>query len=300
MRDGVARFVVVAGGVVAAVRCRSSPAVAGAAGDQGAGADQGDRGGRQATVSALPRCRHVLSSGIASWRRRQVVGSCGWCRGGTGRGPGGPPGGADPRARDGCRTRVRSGSPAPPGRAPAGAPGVALPPPAAPPGPPGAVTPAAGAVSPCGREALAGRQPHLQQDGEHDDHALGDRLGGAGQVVQREDVVERGEDQHAEHGADDRAAAADQQRAADDDGGDGVQLVERAVGGAAGRRPRHEHDRGDAAGDAGQDVELHGVPLHADAGQPGGLGVAADGEGAPAERRPVEQHPAGDRRPARR
>ena len=42
-------------------------------------------------------------------------------------------------------------------------------------------------------------------------------------------------------------------------------------------------------------VEQHGVPLHLDAGQPGGLGVAADGEGAAAERRAVEQHPAGDR-----
>jgi hypothetical protein len=31
------------------------------------------------------------------------------------------------------------------------------------------------------------------------------------------------------------------------------------------------------------------VPLHPDPGQPRGLGVAADGEGAPAERRPVEQ-----------
>src|SRR5829696_2094279 len=152
-----------------------------------------------------------------------------------------------------------------------------------------------GCGSAASSEALTGRQPHLQQDGEHDDHALGDRLRGAGQVVQREHVGECLEDQHAHHGADDRAAATDEQRAADDDGGDGIQLVQRAVGGATRRRPRHQHDRGDAAGDARQHVELHGVALHADAGEPGGLGVAADGERAPAERRAVQQHPAGQR-----
>ena len=37
------------------------------------------------------------------------------------------------------------------------------------------------------------------------------------------------------------------------------------------------------------------MPLDVDAGQPGGLGVAADGDGAPAERRAVEQDPADDR-----
>ena len=60
-----------------------------------------------------------------------------------------------------------------------------------------------------------------------------------------------------------------------------------------------QHDGGDAAAQAGQRVEQHGVPAHVDAGQPGRLGVAADGDRAAAERGAVEQHPAGrhDRRP---
>ena len=206
---------------------------------------------------------------------------------GSGR-PDGLPGGADP-------ARVRSWLAAPrAGRRP-GPPGIGA-------AAAGRAAGTAGSRRPAAAGPRSGRRPKpspvasrvCSRTASDDDHAAGDGLGGAGQVVQREDVAERGEDQHAEDGADDGAAAADEQRAADDDGGDGVQLVERAVGGAAGRRPRHQHDRGDAAGDAGQDVELHGVPLHPDAGQPGGLGVAADGEGAPAERRAVEQHPAGD------
>ena len=40
------------------------------------------------------------------------------------------------------------------------------------------------------------------------------------------------------------------------------------------------------------DVEQHGVPPHVDAGQPGRLRVAADGERAPAEGGAVEHHPA--------
>ena len=56
------------------------------------------------------------------------------------------------------------------------------------------------------------------------------------QVVQGEDVGERGEDQHAEDGADDRAAAAGEQGAADDDRGDRVELVELPCVERAGRR----------------------------------------------------------------
>ena len=48
---------------------------------------------------------------------------------------------------------------------------------------------------------------------------------GGVEVVEGEDVGERGEDQHAEDGADDRAATAAEQRAADDDGRDRVELV---------------------------------------------------------------------------
>src|SRR3954466_12586339 len=67
-----------------------------------------------------------LPGAVARWSVLPFGGASGW--------PGGPPGGADPRAGQVV------GSPAPPGRAPAGAPGTALPPPAAPPGPPGADT----------------------------------------------------------------------------------------------------------------------------------------------------------------
>src|SRR4051794_36204809 len=82
-----------------------------------------------------PRCLvadNVLSSlclpgAVARWSVLPFGGASGW--------PGGPPGGADPRAG-----QVVGPPPAPPDRAPAGAPGTALPPPAAPPGPPGADT----------------------------------------------------------------------------------------------------------------------------------------------------------------
>ena len=73
--DGVAGLVVVARGVVAAAAVAGVlGGVPGTAGDKRTGADERHRGGRQATVSALPRCRHVLSSGNASLARRQVVG----------------------------------------------------------------------------------------------------------------------------------------------------------------------------------------------------------------------------------
>ena len=153
----------------------------------------------------------------------------------------------------------------------------------------------------CSRWCCAAREPLLEQDGGDDDHALGDGLGRGRQVVQREDVGERGEDQHAEDGADDGAAATGEQGAADDDGGDRVELVERAVGASCrsssaptiitAAMPQHRPD---------EDVEQHGVPLDVDAGQPGRLGVAADREGATAEGGAVEQDPADHRDQRRR
>ena len=101
------------------------------------------------------------------------------------------------------------------------------------------------------------RKPLLEQHGGHDDRALGDGLRRDGEVVEREDVGQRGEDQDAEDGADDGAAAAREQRAADDDRGDRVELVELAVGRGAGRGAGDHHHRGDAAADTEQDVEQH-------------------------------------------
>ena len=68
-------------------------------------------------------------------------------------------------------------------------------------------------------------EPLLEQDGDDDDGSLDELLLREGAVVEREDVGERLEDQHAEDGADDGAAPAGQQGAADDDRGDRVELV---------------------------------------------------------------------------
>src|SRR3954454_15093542 len=143
--------------------------------------------------------------------------------------------------------------------------------------------------------AVPRRQPLLEQHGGDDDDSLEELLLRDGAVVEDEDVVERGEDQDAEDGADDGAPAAGEQRAADDDRGDRVELVEVAVGGATGGGPGDQHQGGDAAADADEHVEVDGLPLDRDAGEAGGLGVAADGDSAAAEGRPVEQDPADDR-----
>src|SRR6478609_247504 len=90
----------------------------------------------------------------------------------------------------------------------------------------------------------------LEQDGDDDDHALGNGLRRAREVVLDEDAVEGLEDQDAEDGADDRAPAAGEQGAADDDGGDGVELPEEAVRRGPARGPRGDHQRGDAAAEA--------------------------------------------------
>ena len=94
-----------------------------------------------------------------------------------------------------------------------------------------------------------------------------------------------------------RAAAAGEQRAADDRRPRWRRarrgrraccepVVVRAMSMTA-AMPQHSPD---------EHVEQDGVPLDVDAGQPGGLGVAADGERAAAERRAVEQDPAERRR----
>src|SRR3954471_10292746 len=134
----------------------------------------------------------------------------------------------------------------------------------------------------------AGGTP-LQEHGADDDHALGDVLRLGRQVVEDEDVGDRREDEHTEEGADDGAAATGEERAADDRRGDRVELVELPVGAGAGRRPGHDHDCGDPAAQARDHVEQDRGAPDVDAGEPGGLGVAADGDGPADERRPVEQ-----------
>ncbi len=91
----------------------------------------------------------------------------------------------------------------------------------------------------------------LEQHGGDDDQALGDVLDLGRQVVEDEQVGDRGEHEHAEDRADQRAAAAGQQGPADDHRGDGVELVERAVRARPGRGQRRDHDRRDAAAEPG-------------------------------------------------
>ena len=74
-----------------------------------------------------------------------------------------------------------------------------------------------------GRSRGRPRHPLLEQHGGDDDGALGHGLGGGVEVIQREHVRQRREDEDTEHGADDGAAATAQEGAADDDGGDGVE-----------------------------------------------------------------------------
>src|SRR5690606_21654991 len=114
------------------------------------------------------------------------------------------------------------------------------------------------------------------------------------QVVQGEDVGDGGEDQDAEDGADDGAAAPGEQGAADDRGGDGVEFVEVAVGVLTGAGQDDQQEGRDAAAQPGQQVEIEPLAADVDARQPGGLRVAADGDGAAAEGGPVQQQPADD------
>lgn len=90
----------------------------------------------------------------------------------------------------------------------------------------------AGALGRSGFPAAHGAA--LDEDGGDDDGALGDLLDIALEVVESEDVGDRGEDQDAEYGSDDGAPAAAEQGPADDRGGDGVELVQVAVGVLAG------------------------------------------------------------------
>src|SRR3712207_6141384 len=91
----LAGLVVGAGGLTAtaAPAAGGLGGVARAAGDQDAGAENGERGRRDTTEGALPRCRHVLSSGIASLA---VVGQV------VGRAGGAGPGRVPPRTASGA------------------------------------------------------------------------------------------------------------------------------------------------------------------------------------------------------
>src|SRR4051812_15347469 len=75
----------------------------------------------------------------------------------------------------------------------------------------------------CGAGSAQGADAELlDEDGRDDDHALGDQLVLDREVVDDEQVRDLGEDENAQHRADDRAAATRQRGAADDDGGDGL------------------------------------------------------------------------------
>ncbi|EGJ73619.1 putative ABC transporter integral membrane protein [Streptomyces sp. Tu6071] len=134
----------------------------------------------------------------------------------------------------------------------------------------------------------------LDEDGDDDDGALGDLLDVRLEVVEREDVVDRGEDQHAEHGADDRAAPAAEQGAADDRGGDRVEFVQVAVGALARAHQDDEQEGRDAAAQSGEQVQVEALAADVDPGEAGRLGVGADRDAAPPEGGAVQQEPADD------
>src|SRR5882757_7986613 len=134
--------------------------------------------------------------------------------------------------------------------------------------------------------------PALQQHGDDDDHALGDVLRLGLQVVQDEQVRDRGEHEDAEYRTGDRAAPTGEQSPADDHRGDGVEFVQVAMCAGPGRGQRRDHDRGDTDTQAGQHVQRRCMAANVDAGEPGGFEVAADGEGAPPVGRAVQHDPA--------
>ena len=146
----------------------------------------------------------------------------------------------------------------------------------------------------------ARREALLQQHRDHDDRALHDGLNRCRQVVLREDIDQRREDQHAEHGAHDGSASADEQGATDDDRGDGIELVQGSVGRGADAGAAEHHDAGDPGGEPGEHVEHHGVPLDLQAGKAGRLEVAAECHRPPPEGRAREQEPGDELRRSRR
>ena len=95
--------------------------------------------------------------------------------------------------------------------------------------------------------------------------------------LRKKPTIERAE-QGAEHGA----PAAEEAGAADDDGGDALQVGvgDRVRAGGAG--PADEDPGGEAVDRAGDDVDAEQDPVDADAGQPRGLRVVADGVHVPA------------------
>ena len=88
-------------------------------------------------------------------------------------------------------------------------------------------------------------QELLDQNGGHDDAALDHVLDLGGEVVDREQVGDGGEHQHAEQRADDGAAAAAEQCTADDRRGDRVEFVQVRHGGLRTGRLGRQHDRRD-------------------------------------------------------
>src|SRR5690606_15041319 len=127
-------------------------------------------------------------------------------------------------------------------------------------------------------------------DGEEDDDADGDLLPLLRDRHDPQAVGERGHDERADHGPEDRGLAAAQGRAADDDGGDRLELVPEPEAGLGRVEPRRHDDAREPGEDARDRVD-HDLPApHVDAGDRRRLLVGADGQRVPADERLAEQH----------
>src|SRR5262249_7594436 len=96
-------------------------------------------------------------------------------------------------------------------------------------------------------------------------------------------VLDDGDDESADEGAEDFAGTTGEGRAANDHGGDDVELVHQAVGGRAAFELRGHHDAAEAGQRAADRIDEQEDALDADAGKAGGFRVAADGVDMAAE-----------------
>src|SRR5260370_34641634 len=135
-------------------------------------------------------------------------------------------------------------------------------------------------------DGLADPYREDQQDALHD--VLRKRL----HAEQVQPVAQDPENEHGHDRADDSPLAARERGPAEDDGHDDVELEADARIRIARRHPRVDEDAGDPRGQAREDVENDPGPVDRYARQPGSLGVAAAGDGPPAQQRFAldEQH----------
>src|SRR5690625_2267646 len=115
-------------------------------------------------------------------------------------------------------------------------------------------------------------------DQSADDGALPELI----DAQRRQGVVDNGQQQRAQRGAEDRAASAEYRHSADDDGGHDVQfhaVTRRGIHRAVPRGVKHTADAGENAGD---DVGGHQPAGCGNAGECGRLGAGAEGVQVPA------------------